>query len=58
MRCSREECCEQCRYFKFKGTLTKWSVQKPTHRTTQKYVELEDATDIQKKPFVCFSVSI
>jgi len=35
-RCSEKECCKQCRYVKFKGTMTKWPVQKPTHRTTQK----------------------
>ena len=28
------------------GTMTKWPVQKPTHRTTQKHVEHHDATDI------------
>jgi len=28
--------------------MTKWSVQKPTQRTTQKHVEHQDATDIQK----------
>jgi len=30
-------------------TMTKWPVQKPTHRTTQKHVENKDATDIYKK---------
>jgi len=29
--------------------MTKWPVQKPTHRTTQKHVEHHDATDIRKK---------
>ena len=29
--------------FKFKGTLTKWPVQTPTHRTAQKH---QDATEI------------
>jgi len=28
--------------------MTKWPVQKQTHRTTQKHVEHQDATDIQK----------
>ena len=25
------ECCKLCRYFKFKGTMTKWSFHKQTH---------------------------
>jgi len=29
--------------------MTKWLVQKPTHRTTQKLVEHHDATDTQTK---------
>jgi len=33
-------------YVKFKGPMTKWPVQKPTHRTTQKHAEHHDATDI------------
>jgi len=33
-------------YVKFKGTVTKWPVQKLTHRTTQKHVEHQDATDL------------
>ena len=32
----KEEHCKQCKYVKFKGTVTKWAVLKPTHRTTQK----------------------
>jgi len=28
--------------------MTKWPVQKPTHRTTRKHVEHQDATDIQR----------
>jgi len=34
--------------------MTKWPVQKPTHRTTQKHVEHQDATDIQNKLFFVF----
>jgi len=26
-RCSNKECCKQCRYVMFKGTMTKWLVQ-------------------------------
>jgi len=26
-RCSNKECCKQCRYVMFKGTVTKWPVQ-------------------------------
>ena len=33
-------------YVKFQGTMTKWPVQKPTHRTKQKRVQHHDATDI------------
>ena len=36
--------------------MTKWPVQKPTQRTTQKHVEHQDATDIQKNTlFLRFS---
>jgi len=45
-KCSKKECCKQCRYVKFKGTMTQWPVQKQTHRTTQKHVEHQDVTDI------------
>jgi len=45
-RCSNKECCKQCRYVKFKGTMTKWPVQKLTHRTTQKHAQHHDATGI------------
>jgi len=31
--------------------MTKWQIQKQTHRTTQNHVEHEDATDIQKKNY-------
>ena len=54
-RCSKKECCKQCRYVKFKRTMPKWPAQKLTHRTTQKHAEHHDATDIYKKPFLCFS---
>jgi len=33
--------------------MTKWFVQKQTHRTTQKHAEHQDATDIQKNTVVC-----
>jgi len=45
-RYSNKECCKQCRYAKFKGTTTKWPVQKLTHKTTQKRVQHHDAKDI------------
>jgi len=35
----KNECCKQCRYVKFKGTMTKWPIQKTTYKTTQKHVE-------------------
>ena len=38
-RFSKKECCQQCRFGKFKGTVTKWSVQKQTHSPTE-YVSL------------------
>jgi len=37
------------RHVKFRGTMTKWPVQKQTQITTQKHVEHPDATYIQKK---------
>jgi len=44
----KKACCKHCRYVKFKDAMTKWPVQKPTHRTTQKHVEHQDTTDILK----------
>ena len=39
-RCLKKECCKQCRHVKFKGTMTKWPVQKIyTRRTAQKHAE-------------------
>jgi len=48
-RCSTKECCKQCRYVKFEGTMTNWPAQKPT----QQHVEHQDATGIQKKNYFC-----
>jgi len=45
-RCSNKECCKQCRYVMFKGTMTKWPVQKLAQGTTQKLLQHHDATDI------------
>jgi len=45
-RCSKNNGCKQYRYVTFKGTMTKWPVQKPTHKTAQKHVKHPDATDI------------
>jgi len=47
--CSKKEFCKQCRHVNFKGTMTKWFVQKQTHRTKQKHAEHQDATGIQTK---------
>jgi len=44
--CSKKEYCKQCRHDKFKGTMTKWPVQKQTHRTTQQHVEHPGKADI------------
>jgi len=44
-RCSNKECCK-CRYVMFKGTITKWPVQKLAQGTTQKLLQYHDATDI------------
>jgi len=38
---------------KFKGAMTKRPVHRKTHRTTQKHVEHQDATGIQKKTIFC-----
>jgi len=45
-RCSNKECFKQCRYVMFKGTMTKWPVQKLTQGTTQELIQHHDATDI------------
>jgi len=31
-RCSNKECCKQCRYVKFKGTMTKWPATHSRHK--------------------------
>ena len=54
-RCAKKDYCKQCRHVKFKGTMTKWPVQKQTHGTAQKHVEHRDATDIKHKLFFVFS---
>ena len=41
-----KECCKHVDLFKCTGTMTKWPVHKQTHRTTQKHVAHQDATDI------------
>ena len=33
--CSKKKCCKPCRQVKFTGTMTKWTVQKPTHKPAQ-----------------------
>jgi len=35
-RCSKIECCKQSRYVKFKGTMTKWPVQKSNTQNNTK----------------------
>ena len=37
----------------FQGTVTKWPVQKQTHRTTQNHTEHQDATYIQNRLCLC-----
>ena len=48
------KCCKQCRHVKFKGTMTKWPVAKPTNRTAQKHAEHQDATDIKTNNLILF----
>ena len=38
---------------KFKGTMTKWPVQKQAQRTEQKHAEHLDATDIHTNNYSC-----
>ena len=38
--------------------MTKWPVQKPTHRKAQAHAEHQDATDIENTYFWCFSEKI
>ena len=40
------ERCKQCRYVMFKGIKIKLPMQKLTHRTKQKHIEHQYATDI------------
>jgi len=50
-RCLKKECCKQCRYVKYKGTMTKWPVQKLTHGTTITHAQQHDANYvIEMKP--------
>ena len=57
-RCSNKECCKQCRHVVFKGTMTKWPVQKLAQGTTQKLLQHHDATDIQKTYIFVFFIPI
>ena len=50
-----KECYKQCRYVKFKGTMTKWSVQNLTQRMTQKHVQQTRNKQLEKTIFLCFS---
>ena len=56
-RCSNKECCKQCRYVMFKGTLTKWPVQKLTQGTTQKegthVIKRQKVESIRKLSILC-----
>ena len=47
--CSKKECCKQCRHVKFKGTMTKWPVQKQTHRTAQNMQNTKTHQTFRKK---------
>jgi len=38
--------------------MPKWPVHKQTHRTTQKHVEHQDATDIQKNILDCHNCNV
>jgi len=53
-RCSKTECCKQCRHVKLRGTMTKWPVHRKRQRTTQIHVEHQDATHIKETIFLCF----
>ena len=55
-RYSNKECYKQCRYVKFKGTMTKWPVQKVTHRTIQQHDKIMTQQPLRKITiFLCFS---
>ena len=55
--CSKKKCCKQCRQFKFKGTMTKWSKEKQTQNSS-KHTEQQDVTDIQNILFCVLDFSI
>ena len=54
-RCSNKECCKQCRYVMFKGTMTKWPVQKLTQGTTQNFYKIMTQKTFRKTICLCFS---
>ena len=35
-----KECCKQCIYVKFKGTMAEWPVQEPTNKTRRAFVKI------------------
>jgi len=41
-RCSNKECCKQCRYVMFKGTMTKWPVQKLAESFALRLLEIQE----------------
>ena len=54
-RCSNKECCKQCRYVMYKGTVTKRPVQKLTQRTTQNSYNIMTQQTFRQTIFLCFS---
>ena len=49
----KKECCKQCRYVKFNGTMTKWPVQ-ATHRTTRRTPRRNESLETPPPFFVFF----
>jgi len=48
--------CKQCIYVRFKGTMTKWPVQKLTHRTKQKHEQTMTQQTFKKLYFCVFQI--
>jgi len=54
-RCSNKECCKQCRYVMFKGTMTNWPVKKLTQGTIQNSYNIMTQQTFRQTIFLCFS---
>jgi len=54
-RCSKKECCKQCRHVTFKGTMTTRPGQKQTHRTAQNTWTPRRNRYVEDENYLCVS---